>query len=95
MACQGVVLVGSGCLEAGTGLAGATVHLITAAGVYVTNTTTGALGAYSFTLAPGTYKLWIQPNKAGWNDQYFGGTSLATATVITVAANTVQNIALN
>ena len=80
---------------AGIGVVGALVHVVTAAGVYITNTPTGALGAYSFTLSPGTYKLYIQPNKAGYADQWFGGTSVGTATVITVAGNTVQNIPLN
>ena len=40
----------------------------------------------------GSYKLWIHPNRVGYPTQYYGGTSLATATIITLAANTTLNI---
>lgn len=53
-------------------------------------TTTG--GAYTITLAPGSYKLYIQPNRAGYANQWYGGTSLRTATIINVAANVTLNI---
>ena len=79
---------------AGTGLEGAVVHVLTAAGGYVTNTTTASGGTYSLTLAPGDYKLVIWPNEPNYPDQWFGGTDLASATVIPLNANTLQNIAL-
>ena len=70
------------------------VHVLTAAGGYVTNTTTASGGTYSLTLAPGDYKLVIWPNEPNYPDQWFGGTDLASATVIPLNANTLQNIAL-
>ncbi|MHB8458920.1 MAG: carboxypeptidase-like regulatory domain-containing protein, partial [Candidatus Limnocylindrales bacterium] len=78
----------------GTPLDGATVHVVTAAGGYITNTTTAGGGIYSLTLSPGTYKLYVQPNTAGYANQWFGGADIGSATVIAVSANTVQNIAL-
>ena len=78
----------------GSGLDGAMVHVVTAAGAYVTNTTTAGGGAYTLTLSPGDYKLYVQPNKPGYPNQWFDGTDVANATVIPVSANTLQNIAL-
>ena len=79
---------------AGTGLDGAIVYVVTAGDVYVTNTTTAGGGAYTFSLAPGSYKLYVQPNKSGYAAQWFGGPDEGSATVIAVSANTLQNIAL-
>jgi hypothetical protein len=44
--------------------------------------------------APGSYKLYVQPNKSGYADQWFGGPDEGSATVIAVSANTLQDIAL-
>ncbi len=85
----------SGAVTAGgSPLPGATVHVILDDGTYIGNTASVAGGAYSITLAPGTYKLWIQPNEPGYGDQYFGGADLGTATPIPFAGDTMQNIAL-
>ena len=100
---QNIALVGppvtyslSGTVTAGgSGLDGALVYVVTAGGAYVGYTTTAGGGAYTFTLAPGDYKLWIQPNEAGYPDQWFGGTDVGSATVVTVGSNTVQNIVLH
>ena len=79
----------------GSGLAGATVHLVTGADGYVTSTTTNGSGAYTFSLTPGSYKLWIQPNEPGYSDQWYDGVSaIGSATLIAVSGNTVRNIAL-
>ena len=79
----------------GSGLAGATVHLVTGADGYVTSTTTNGSGAYTFSLTPGDYKLWIQPNEPGYSDQWYDGVSaIGSATLIAVSGNTVRNIAL-
>ena len=57
-----------------------------ATGASLTSVTTNGGGGYSVTLAAGTYKLYLQPNRNGYANQWFGGTSIATATVITVNA---------
>ncbi len=81
----------------GPGVSGAIVYAFDATtSAYIGNTTTGAGGAYSITLAQGSYKLWIQTNTAGYPDQAYGpdGT-FANATVITLSSsNQTINIAL-
>ena len=58
---------------AGTGVAGAIVYVFDAGtAAYVGNAITDAGGAYSVALPPGTYKLWIQTNTAGYPDQAYG-----------------------
>ena len=85
----------SGTLTAGTPHDGSTVHLLSAAGDYLGNTATSGGGSYSFTVSPGDYVLWIQPNLAGYPDQYFDGVpDFASATPIAVAGDTVQDITL-
>ena len=85
----------SGTLTAGTPHDGSTVHLLSAAGDYLGNTTTSGGGSYSFTVSPGSYVLWIQPNLAGYPDQYYDGVpDFASATPIAVAGDTVQDITL-
>jgi hypothetical protein len=81
---------------AGVALPGATIHVFTAAtSTWVAVTTAGAGGAYSLTLAPGTYKLFVQPNTAGYSNTWYGGVDYASATLVdlTTASATV-NIAL-
>ena len=85
----------SGTLTAGTPHDGSTVHLLSAAGDYLGNTATSGGGSYSFTVSPGDYVLWIQPNLAGYPDQYYDGVpDFASATPIAVAGDTVQDITL-
>jgi FtsP/CotA-like multicopper oxidase with cupredoxin domain len=52
-------------------------------------------GNYTVTLAPGAYKLYIQPMRAGYANQYYGGANLAGATVVNVAGAVTLNIALH
>ena len=73
---------------------GTVVHVVLPDGTYIGNTTTAGGGHYSISLASGDYKLYLQPNLAGYPDQYYGGSDLASATVVTVSANTVKDIAL-
>ena len=59
----------------GPGLEGAVVWVFDAtSAAYVGNTATGSDGSFSINLAPGTYKLWIETNEAGYPDQLYGGT---------------------
>ena len=46
------------------------------------------------TSAAGSYKAYVQTNTPAYPDQYIGGSSLETATVITVSADTTQDLAL-
>ena len=75
----------SGTLSAGgSGVAGAFVWAFDAdTGAYVNSTQTGAGGAYSLSLVPDTYKLWITNGPAGYPDQAYGpdGT-FANATIV-------------
>ena len=77
-------------------LAGATVHVFDGtAYAWVGSTTSTAGGAYTINLPQGTYKLYIQPNSAGYPDQWHGGPDYAGATVITLNANTTEDISLS
>ncbi len=87
----------SGTLTAGaTNPVGAAVWVYDAVtSAYVNGTLTGAGGAYSINLAPGTYKLWIT-GVTGYPDQAYGpdGT-FANATVIDLTTgNQTVNISL-
>ena len=56
---------------------------------------TRAGGAYSIDLPAGTYKLFIQPDEAGYADQWVGGTDHATADVVNLSSgNATKNVAL-
>ena len=73
----------------GTPLVGAAVHAfdsVTNAYFGTSVTTTG--GAYSFSLPAGTYKLFVQPGVPGYNSQWYGGPDFASATPISLTANT-------
>ncbi len=55
------------------GSTGAIVYVFDAGtSAYVGNAITGTGGAYTLSLPPGHYKLWIQTNKAGYPDQAYG-----------------------
>ena len=54
-----------------------------------------ANGNYSIVLAPGSYKLYIRPNRGGYVSQWYGGTSQGTATVITITGDTTLNIGVH
>ena len=83
----------------GTGadpLPDAIVHVVTDAGVYVGSSPIVA-GRYNFNLPPGSYKLYIEPNKAGYTDQWYdgAGASFAAGTTIVLAADqTSRNIVI-
>ncbi len=80
----------------GATLPGAAVHAFDAAtGAYVGGANPDALGAFAITLPPGTYKLWIQPNTAGYPNQWYGGggASFAAATPVDLTvASAIVNI---
>ena len=61
---------------------------------YVGAASMGPGAAYTINLAAGSYKAYIQTNTPAYPDQWFGGSSMATATVITVSANTTQDLSL-
>jgi FtsP/CotA-like multicopper oxidase with cupredoxin domain len=78
---------------AGGALVGAKINIYNAAtGASLTSVTSTNGGNYSVNLLAGTYKLYIQPNRNGYPNQWFGGTSFGTATIITVTAGTTQDI---
>ncbi len=83
---------------AGTGLNGAVVSLFNAVGGNVAHmTTTGsgsAAGSYSFSVMPGDFKLYVQPNATGYSNQWYGGSDQVNATLIPVTTNTTINITL-
>ena len=86
-------------------LTGSNGTLMEGARIYLVNPTTNAVitsapadvdGVYTLTApVPGGYKLWINPNRAGYATQYHGGTSLATATLVTLSANTPLDITVH
>jgi chitodextrinase len=79
----------------GTPLNGSAVHVFDGTSyIYDGAATMGSGGTYSITLPPGTYKLYVQPNTPGYADQWVGGSSYASATVVTVSAATSQDITL-
>ena len=79
----------------GTPLNGTQVHVYDATtGAYIEPATMGAGGTYTTDLPTGSYKLYIQPNTAGYPDQWLGGLTFASATAITVSAATSQDITL-
>ncbi len=75
-------------------ISGATVSAWNATtGAWTNAGVTDASGLYSFTLPQGSYKLYIEPVSGPYAAQWFGGTSLATATPVTLgAANLTQNL---
>jgi hypothetical protein len=88
----------SGTLTGNGGLlmAGARVYLNNATtGIGVANALADANGVYTLTAPAGNYKLWIQPNRVGYPNQWYGGASLATATLVPLTANTTLNITLH
>jgi FtsP/CotA-like multicopper oxidase with cupredoxin domain len=93
------VYVLSGRVLAGaSGVTGATVTVYSANGVALGTSTTstvgGVTGKYSFSLMPGSYKLYVQPNTTGYSAQWYGGANQAAATVVSLTADTPVNIAL-
>ena len=89
------VLTLSGGASSGQKLVGATVSVYNAiggtavAGGSVTSTTGGN---YTVTLPPGSYKLYITTNKAGYVNQWVGGANIGAATIITVTATSTLNV---
>ncbi|MFZ0323941.1 MAG: carboxypeptidase regulatory-like domain-containing protein, partial [Actinomycetes bacterium] len=80
----------------GTGLPGAMVHVFDA-GTYtwVGYTTSGTGGTYTIDLPAGTYKLFVQPDEAGYADQWVGGTDHAGAAVVDLSTgNATKNVPL-
>ena len=61
---------------------------------YIGAATMGSGGTYTIDLPPGNYKLYVEPNTAGYPNQWFGGLTYASATPIAVSAATTQNITL-
>ena len=61
---------------------------------YIGAATMGSGGTYTIDLPPGYYKLSVEPNTAGYPNQWFGGLTYASATPIAVSAATTQNITL-
>jgi hypothetical protein len=62
---------------------------------YVGAATMGSSGGtYTITLPAGSYRLYTQTNTPTYPDQWFGGSSSASATAIGVSAPTTQNITL-
>jgi hypothetical protein len=55
---------------------------------------TGGTGTYTISLPAGSYKLYVQPNTAGYADQWLGGSDYGSATVVTVSAATSRDITL-
>jgi hypothetical protein len=75
----------------------AVVTVYTAAGVNVRSATTNPSGNYSIAgLTSGTYKLYIAPpaSLTGYPNQWLGGATQATATILTISASATQNIPL-
>ena len=69
----------------GTGgepLPGTYVHAFDSTGNWVGYTVAGSGGAYSLTLAAGTFKLYIQPVAAGYSNTWHGGTDFDSASSI-------------
>jgi hypothetical protein len=65
-------------------------------GAWTGNAVTNASGVYSITLPQGGYKLYIQGGSPTYPGQFFGGTSMATATIVRLgAANLTQNITVH
>ena len=80
----------------GTKLVGAKVSVydaLTGKSLQTVTSTTG--GAYSVTLAPGSFKLYLQPNRAGYANQWVGGTGIGNATITNVATAVTLNIAVH
>ena len=76
-------------------LANPRVHVFDATGGgYVTTAVPDAGGAYSIVLATGTYKLWVQPNTAGYADTWYGGPDFTGATTINLTADTLVDITI-
>jgi FtsP/CotA-like multicopper oxidase with cupredoxin domain len=80
----------------GVVLSGATVSVYDAlSGRSLKSVTTNGTGDYIVSLSPGSYKLYIQPRKAGYANQWYGGSSIGTATIVNVASSTTLNIAVH
>ena len=63
------------------------VHVFDAtSGAYVTTAVPVPGGAYTVTLGSGTYKLWVQPNTAGYYDTWYGGPDFAGADTLDINA---------
>ena len=81
---------------AGGALVGVKINIYDALkGTSLSSVTSTSGGNYTINLAAGSYKLYIQPNRQGYPNQWYGGTSLATATIITVSAATTQAIVVH
>src|SRR5664279_3154588 len=78
----------------GVAVPNATVAAYNSAGVYVAGVLTNASGAYTLSLAPASYKLYVTSAVTGYASQWYGGTSFAAATTVAVAGATTRNIAL-
>src|SRR6185369_1170734 len=86
----------SGSVKSGaTPVSGTFVYIFDAGtSAYVGAATMGPGAAYSISLPAGSYKAYVQTNTPAYPDQYIGGSSFATATTITVSANTTQDLSL-
>ncbi len=85
-------VITSGGTSPGVSLTSARVSVYNATNGASLATVTSTGGTYTITRPPGTYKLYITTNRSGYPNQWWGGTSLGTATVITV---TNANVNLN
>ena len=78
-----------------TALTGTSVYAYDAtSSAYIGAATMGAGGAYTIDLPAGSYKLFVEPNTAGYANQWFGGSNYTNATVIALSAATAQDITL-
>jgi serine protease len=88
----------SGTVKAGaTGVVGAIVYVFKASdSSYAGNATTTAGGAYTLSLQPGHYKLWVQTNLQGYPDQAYGpdGTFANATSIDLTGGNATVNVVL-
>jgi hypothetical protein len=79
----------------GTPLNGTSVYVFDATTyLYIGAATMGAGGTYTIDLPAGSYKLFVEPNTAGYPNQWLGGSNYGSATAIAVSAATTQDITL-
>ena len=72
----------------GVALPDAIVHVVTDTWTYIGASPVSA-GRYSFSLPPGAYKLYVEPNKAGYADQWYDGAGSSFAAGTTITARSI------
>ena len=77
-----------------TPVEGTFVYVFDAGQNYIGPATMGSGGTYSIDVRAGTYKLYTQTNTPAYPDQWFGGSSIGSATSVTVSGATTQDITL-